>query len=131
MVNARTSGTDAESVCNEIRHIGGRSAFKLGDVGDPGAVAALVQATIESFGRIDILVNNASVRREIDFVDLDYQEWREILSTTLDAAYCAATLRCRTSFNLAAAPSSTLAGCLRTRAPPGALMCSQRPASSG
>ena len=87
MVNARTSAKDAESVCNEIRQVGGRSAFKLGDVGDPGAVAALVQATIESFGRIDILVNNASVRREVDFADLDYQEWRKILSTTLDAAY--------------------------------------------
>ncbi len=87
MVNARTSATDAEAVCDEIRQVGGRSAFKLGDVGDPGAVAALVKATIESFGRIDILVNNASVRREVDFADLDYQEWREILSTTLDAAY--------------------------------------------
>lgn len=87
MVNARTSATEAEAVVNEIRHAGGQSAFKLGDVGDPGAVLALVQATVEAFGRLDILVNNASVRRETDFADLDYQEWRDVLSSTLDAAY--------------------------------------------
>jgi 3-oxoacyl-[acyl-carrier protein] reductase len=87
MVNARTSTAEGEAVAQEIRAAGGRSVFKLGDVGDPGAVTALVKATIESFGRLDILVNNASVRREADFANLDYREWREILATTLDGAY--------------------------------------------
>jgi 3-oxoacyl-[acyl-carrier protein] reductase len=87
MVNARTAAADAEAVANEIRQSGGRAAFALADVGDPGAVTALVKSTIESFGRLDILVNNASVRREMDFAKLDYHEWREILATTLDGAY--------------------------------------------
>ena len=59
----------------------------LADVSDPDAAAALVATAIRSFGRLDILVNNASVRREIDFADLDYKEWRDILATTLDGAY--------------------------------------------
>jgi 3-oxoacyl-[acyl-carrier protein] reductase len=87
MVNARTSKAEGEAVAQEIREAGGRSAFLLGDVGDPSAVTALVKGTIELFGRIDILVNNASVRRETDFANLDYREWREILATTLDGAY--------------------------------------------
>jgi 3-oxoacyl-[acyl-carrier protein] reductase len=87
MVNARTAAADAEEVANEIRQAGGQAAFTLADVGDPGAVTMLVKSTMESFGRLDILVNNASVRRETDFVKLDYQEWREILATTLDGAY--------------------------------------------
>lgn len=87
MVNARTSASEAGAVVNEIQQAGGQSAFTLGDVGDPGAVTSLVKATIEVFGRLDILVNNASIRRETDFADLDYREWREILATTLDAAY--------------------------------------------
>ncbi len=42
---------------------------------------------MKAFGRLDILVNNASVRRETDLATLEYAEWREILATTLDGAY--------------------------------------------
>jgi 3-oxoacyl-[acyl-carrier protein] reductase len=59
----------------------------LADVTSPESAAGLVRAAIDAFGRLDILVNNASVRREVDFAQLDYAEWREILGTTLDGAY--------------------------------------------
>ena len=87
MVNARTSAAEAEAVAEEIREAGGRAAVKIADVADPQAAAALIAAAVESFGRLDILVNNAAVRREIDFAQLDYREWREITSIILDGAY--------------------------------------------
>ena len=87
MVSARQSSGDAEKVAAEIREAGGQSAVMLADVGEPSSAAGLVAATVTRFGRLDILVNNASVRREVDFADLDYREWREILATTLDGAY--------------------------------------------
>ncbi|HEY3044826.1 MAG TPA: SDR family oxidoreductase [Vicinamibacterales bacterium] len=87
VVNARTSAADAEAVADEIRRAGGRAAVKIADVADPAAAASLIAAAIESFGRLDILVNNAAVRREIDFAKLDYREWREIVSIILDGAY--------------------------------------------
>jgi 3alpha(or 20beta)-hydroxysteroid dehydrogenase len=61
MVNARTSAAAAEAVADEIRKAGGRAAVKIADVADPGASAALIAAAVESFGRLDILVNNAAV----------------------------------------------------------------------
>jgi 3-oxoacyl-[acyl-carrier protein] reductase len=87
VVNARTSAADAEAVAEEIRRDGGRAAVVIADVTDPDAAARLAAAAIDRFGRLDILVNNASVRRETAFADLDYREWREILAVTLDAAY--------------------------------------------
>ena len=90
IVNARTSAAAAEAVADEIRRAGGRAAVKLADVADPDASAALVAAAVEAFGRLDILVNNATVRREIDFAELDYREWREIVAITLDGAYLCA-----------------------------------------
>jgi 3-oxoacyl-[acyl-carrier protein] reductase len=87
VLNARTSATEAEAVANEIRKSGGRAAVKIANVADPTAAATLIAAAIESFGRLDILVNNAAVRREIDFAQLDYREWREIVSIILDGAY--------------------------------------------
>ena len=87
MVTARQAGQDAEAVADEIRAAGGRAAALTADVRDPDAVTALVAAAVERLGRLDILVNNASVRREVDFAALDYQEWRDVMATTLDGAY--------------------------------------------
>jgi len=87
IVNARSSVQDAAGVVEEIRHAGGRAAVQVANVGDPDGAAALIAAAVTQFGRLDILVNNASVRREMDFADLDYREWRDIMATTLDGAY--------------------------------------------
>jgi 3-oxoacyl-[acyl-carrier protein] reductase len=87
VVNGRRAAADAEAVAEEIRRAGGRAAAHVADVGNPDAAAALVAAAVREFGRLDILVNNASVRREVDFASLDYAEWREIVSTTLDGAF--------------------------------------------
>ena len=87
IVNGRTAGAEAEAVAGEIRKSGGRAAVKMADVADPEAAASLIAAAVEAFGRLDILVNNASVRREMDFAELDYREWREIPSIMLDGAY--------------------------------------------
>ncbi|MBI4885675.1 MAG: 3-oxoacyl-ACP reductase FabG [Acidobacteria bacterium] len=87
MVNALQALPDAEAVAQEIGRGGGQAAAMTGDVGDPDAVTRLVDATVARFGRLDILVNNASVRREMAFASLEYAEWRRILATTLDGAY--------------------------------------------
>lgn len=87
MVTAKTSAAEAEAVAEEIRGFGGRAASMIADVGDPASAASLVRTTVETLGRLDILVNNASVRREVDFADLEYGEWREIMGITLDGAY--------------------------------------------
>jgi 3-oxoacyl-[acyl-carrier protein] reductase len=87
MINARTSAAEAADVAAAIRSEGGHAEVTLADVADPAGAEALVRATIAAFGRLDILVNNASVRREVEFADLDYPQWREILAITLDGAY--------------------------------------------
>jgi len=90
VVNARSSAAEAEAVVQEIRNRGGQAVAKMADVGQPEQAAALIDAAVQAFGRLDILVNNAAVRREIDFEQLDYQEWRAIIATILDGAYLCA-----------------------------------------
>ena len=87
VVNARSSAVEAEAVVQEIRNRGGQAVAKIADVGQPEQAASLIDAAVQAFGRLDILVNNAAVRREIDFEQLDYEEWRAIIATILDGAY--------------------------------------------
>jgi 3-oxoacyl-[acyl-carrier protein] reductase len=90
VINAKSSAADADVVAREVREAGGQAVAKIADVGSPEGAASLIDAAVAAFGRLDVLVNNAAVRREIDFEKLDYQEWRAITATILDGAYLCA-----------------------------------------
>jgi len=87
VVNARNNRAEAESVAREIESAGGKAQIHIGDVADANAVQAMADAAAQQFGRIDILVNNAALRREKPFVEMDYAAWREILDVTLDGTF--------------------------------------------
>lgn len=87
VVNARSNRTEAEAVARLIESIGGEATVHIGDVADIPAVLEMVDVAVKQFGRIDILVNNAALRREKPFAEMDYREWREILDVTLDGAF--------------------------------------------
>jgi 3-oxoacyl-[acyl-carrier protein] reductase len=87
VVNARSNRVEAEAVARVIESAGGSALVHIGDVADAKAVQAMADAAITQFGRIDILVNNAALRRERPFAEMDYREWREILDVTLDGTF--------------------------------------------
>ncbi len=87
VVNARSNRAEAEAVAQEIEAAGGKALVHIGDIADAAAVQAMADATINRFGRIDILVNNAALRREKSFAEMSYAEWREIMDVTLDGTF--------------------------------------------
>jgi 3-oxoacyl-[acyl-carrier protein] reductase len=89
VINAKSSRDEAEATVRDIESIGGRAIFHLADVTDEEAVTGLVSATMEAFGRIDILVNNAAIRREVPFTEMSLSEWREITGVILEGAFLA------------------------------------------
>lgn len=98
LVNARSNRTEAEAVAREIESSGGKALVHIGDVADRQAVQAMADAAVQQFGGIDILVNNAALRREKPFDEMSYADWREIMDVTLDGAFhctkaCLAALR--------------------------------------
>jgi len=87
LVNARSNRAEADAVAREIEASGGKALVHIGDVADAASVQAMADAAARHFGRIDILVNNAALRREMPFAEMSYVEWREILNVTLDGAF--------------------------------------------
>ena len=87
MVNARTSRAQAEETVAMIEQAGGKASVHIADVTDAALVRALVDATVQRYGRIDVLVNNAAVRAETPFESIALDEWRRVLGSILDAAF--------------------------------------------
>ena len=90
LVTARQAEHDAAETARQVRDAGSDAVVHMADISDPAQASGLIQAAISHFGRLDVLVNNASVRRQTKFTDMTPEEWREIMATTLDGAfYCA------------------------------------------
>jgi len=75
----------AEDVAAQIRAAGGRAAANQCDVAAPGALTAMRQAALDSFGRISILMNNAGVVYSGKFLDVDMASWRKSYEINLFA----------------------------------------------
>ncbi len=87
VVNARSNKGEADGVVREIEASGGKAVAVLGDVADAATAPALANAAMKTFGRIDIVVNNAALRRENPIDEMSYQEWREVMDVILDSAF--------------------------------------------
>ncbi|HBK05626.1 MAG TPA: short-chain dehydrogenase [Acetobacteraceae bacterium] len=90
LVTARQAEHDAAETARLVADAGSAAAVHMADISDPAQAKGLIEAAASHFGRLDVLVNNASVRRQTKFTDMTPEEWREIMATTLDGAfYCA------------------------------------------
>jgi 3-oxoacyl-[acyl-carrier protein] reductase len=90
VVNAVSSAQEAAETAEIIRQNGGEAIVHLADVTDPAACDGLAAAAAAAYGGIDILVNNAAIRRDSTFADLTYDKWREVTAVILDGAFLAA-----------------------------------------
>ncbi len=87
VVNARSNKTEANAVVSEIEAAGGQALAAVGDVVDAIAVDAMVKAAVARFGRVDVLINNASLRNERPLEHMSFTDWRDVLGVTLDGAF--------------------------------------------
>ncbi len=91
LITARTARDEVEAVAEEIRKLGRKAVVTLGDVTSEADAARLAELARSSFGGVDILINNAAVRRRSPFLEMTLSEWQEINAIILDGAF----LTCR------------------------------------
>jgi 2-deoxy-D-gluconate 3-dehydrogenase len=91
------SGRNAEKsrrAVAELASLGAEAVAIEADVADEAAVEALIRKTVDRFGRLDVLVNNAGMNIRKPVQDLTLAEWRRVLDTNLTSAF----LSCRAAY---------------------------------
>ena len=82
-------GDGAEKVVEEINAAGGRARSARGSVVDPIFVQDMVATTLDAWGRVDILINNAGILRDKSFAKMNLEDFRLVIEVHLiGAANC-------------------------------------------
>lgn len=76
-------GSAADDVVAEIRQAGGKAIAVQGDVGDWSMGDTLVSAAVDTFGSLDVLVNNAGVLRDKMLFNLSESDWDDVIRVHL------------------------------------------------
>jgi 3-oxoacyl-[acyl-carrier protein] reductase len=87
VVNYRKAEEGARQTVAAIEGAGGQAIAVAGDVTRPDEVDRLVARTVETFGTVSILVNNANVRSYRALMDISVEDWRNTLAPTLDGSF--------------------------------------------
>ncbi len=86
-VNYQNGRAEAERLAGELDALGVKSVALQADVSDPAQAQALVERTVEAFGPLDVLVNNAGVARDRTILKMSAEEWRTVLDVNLSGAF--------------------------------------------
>lgn len=87
LVVAERNVATGEETARQVDAIGSKSLFVETDVRRSAAVDRMVEKTLQIFGRIDFLINNAAVSHACPTVDVSEQKWRSIFNVNLNGTF--------------------------------------------
>jgi NAD(P)-dependent dehydrogenase (short-subunit alcohol dehydrogenase family) len=79
--------TPAQGVVDEIKALGGEAVANYDDISDFDGAKRLVQTAVESFGGLDVLVNNAGILRDRMLVNMTIDEWDSVIKVHLRGTF--------------------------------------------
>jgi len=77
----------AQAVVNEIKAMGGEAVANTDSVSDAAGAGRIIQTALDTFGRIDVVVNNAGILRDRFFHKMSVDEWDAVIKVHLYGAY--------------------------------------------
>lgn len=89
IVHSRSDAPGGKAVVEEIQRLGSKSIFVQADLSDPQQVERLFETTLDSFGTVDVLINNAGSVVPKPFFGLSKQDWVDAFSdNVITSALC-------------------------------------------
>ena len=87
VVNYAASEGPANEVCEKIKAAGGDAIAVKANVAEPGEVDALFKATMDKFGEVNVLVNNAGITRDTLMMRMKLKQWQEVIDLNLTGVF--------------------------------------------
>jgi 3-hydroxy-3-methylglutaryl CoA synthase/NAD(P)-dependent dehydrogenase (short-subunit alcohol dehydrogenase family)/putative sterol carrier protein len=81
------SASPADEVVDEITALGGAAVANYDNVATPAGGENIVKTALDTFGRLDILINNAGILRDKSFIKMDSANWKAVMDVHLNGAY--------------------------------------------
>jgi NAD(P)-dependent dehydrogenase (short-subunit alcohol dehydrogenase family) len=82
-----TDQTPAQEVVAAIEAIGGHAVVNTSDVSNWGAAKEMIQQAVDTFGRLDILINNAGILRDRMLINMTEDEWDSVVKVHLKGTF--------------------------------------------
>jgi NAD(P)-dependent dehydrogenase (short-subunit alcohol dehydrogenase family) len=92
---SETGETPADEVVAAITAVGGEAVADGHDISTPDGGEALVQAALDTWGGVDVVVNNAGIGRPHMVFNLDDDEWADVLRVHLTGTFAVSRPACR------------------------------------
>jgi 3-oxoacyl-[acyl-carrier protein] reductase len=86
VVNGSRDKAACERVADEVRAIGTDATIAMADIGDRSAVNAMAETALQTFGRIDVLINNAATRPASAFLEMTDDDLARVMNVNFYAA---------------------------------------------
>jgi acetoacetyl-CoA reductase/3-oxoacyl-[acyl-carrier protein] reductase len=90
-INYRSGETEARALAAELEKLGGKALLLQGDVSERATWNGMMEKVKATWGRLEILVNNAGITRDRTLRKMSDAEWMEVIQTNLNACYFGVT----------------------------------------
>lgn len=87
IINYRSSQSGAEQLVAQIESLGGRGLAIQADVTSKAEVSTLIAQAVNTFGQIDVLINNCGIYPLSSLTDMDEQEWDGVINANLRSVF--------------------------------------------
>lgn len=87
VLHYRSRKNEAEQLVEDCRGIGGEAIIFGGDLSDPAVCDALINTTIETFGRLDVLVNNSGITKDGLIMRQTEEDFLRVIDVNLTSAW--------------------------------------------
>jgi len=77
----------ADAVVAEIKRLGGAAIASTLSIAEPKNADAIVKVALDAFGRVDVLVNNAGILRDVIFHKMSWSDWSDVLAVHLNGSF--------------------------------------------
>ena len=86
VINGSTKKADCERVADEVREIGTDAQIEMTDIGDKAGVETMAANALKTFGRIDVLINNAAIRPGESFLEMTDADLARVMDVNFNSA---------------------------------------------